>query len=50
MEEEVRATLRMVSRTGHSQAESMCAWPTAEMRWRGLGGRWRALDQFGAGC
>ena len=26
----VRAHLRMVSRTGHSQAESMCAWPAAE--------------------
>ncbi len=31
--ETVRATLRTVSRTGHSHAESMCAWPTAEMRW-----------------
>ena len=29
----VRVTLRTVSRTGHSQAESMCAWPTAETRW-----------------
>ena len=28
----VRATLRTVSRTGHSQAESMCACPTAETR------------------
>ena len=28
----VRATLRTVSRSGHSQAESMCAWPTALMR------------------
>ncbi len=27
----VRATLRRVSRTGHSQAESMCAWPMALM-------------------
>lgn len=25
----VRATLRWVSRTGHSHAESICAWPTA---------------------
>ena len=25
----VRATLRTVSRSGHSHAESMCAWPTA---------------------
>jgi hypothetical protein len=25
----VRAHLRMVSRMGHSQALSMCAWPTA---------------------
>ena len=30
--ENVRAHLRTVSRTGHSQAESMCAWPTATMR------------------
>ncbi len=29
----VRATLRTVSRSGHSQAESMCACPTAESRW-----------------
>ena len=29
----VRVTLRTVSRTGHSHAESMCAWPTAETRW-----------------
>ncbi|CAM5640959.1 hypothetical protein SCANM63S_03636 [Streptomyces canarius] len=28
----VRATLRTVSRSGHSQAESMCAWPTALIR------------------
>ncbi len=28
----VRATLRTVSRSGHSQAESMCACPTALMR------------------
>ncbi len=28
----VRATLRIVSRSGHSQAESMWAWPIAEMR------------------
>ena len=27
--ENVRAHLRIVSRTGHSHAESMCAWPTA---------------------
>ena len=27
--EKVRATLRTVSRTGHSQAESMWAWPVA---------------------
>ena len=30
--ETVRATLRFVSRTGHNQAESMCAWPMALMR------------------
>ena len=30
--EKVRATLRTVSRVGHSQAESMCAWPTARDR------------------
>lgn len=30
--EVVRATLRTVSRSGHSQAESMCAWPTADSR------------------
>ncbi len=30
---QVRATLRTVSRVGQSQAESMCAWPTAESRW-----------------
>ncbi len=30
--EKVRATLRRVSRTGQSQAESMCAWPTAVTR------------------
>ena len=29
----VRAHLRMVSRTGHSQAESMCAWPVATSWW-----------------
>ena len=29
----VRVTLRTVSRTGHSHAESMCAWPTAYTRW-----------------
>jgi hypothetical protein len=33
MDDVVRATLRIVSRTGHSQAESMCAWPTAEISW-----------------
>jgi hypothetical protein len=34
--ETVRATLRRVSRSGQSQAESMCAWPTADS--------WCALD------
>ena len=29
----VRAHLRFVSRTGHSQALSMWAWPTALIRW-----------------
>ena len=29
----VRVTLRTVSRTGHSHAESMCACPTAYTRW-----------------
>ena len=29
----VRSTLRTVSRNGHSQALSMCAWPTALTRW-----------------
>ena len=29
----MRVTLRTVSRTGHSHAESMCACPTAETRW-----------------
>ncbi len=33
MLEVVRATLRTVSRSGHSHAESMWAWPTALMRW-----------------
>lgn len=32
MLEVVRATLRTVSRSGHSQAESMCACPTALIR------------------
>src|SRR6476660_10343276 len=31
--ETVRATLRTVSRSGHSHAESMWAWQTAEIRW-----------------
>ena len=31
--EKVRAHLRMVSRTGHSQAESMCACPVASNWW-----------------
>jgi hypothetical protein len=30
--ENVRAHLRIVSRTGHNQAESMCACPTAKTR------------------
>ena len=29
MFEKVRAHLRFVSRSGHNQAESMCAWPVA---------------------
>ncbi|GAA2806222.1 hypothetical protein GCM10020219_092550 [Nonomuraea dietziae] len=33
MLEVVRATLRTVSRSGQSQAESMWAWPTALIRW-----------------
>ncbi len=45
----VRAHLRMVSRTGHSQAESMCACPAAETRWRaGVGGRGEHVGQPGA--
>ena len=43
--ETVRATLRRVSRSGHSHAESMCAWPTALTSWAEA---WAGRDIAGA--
>ena len=45
--ETVRATLRTVSRSGHSQAESMCACPTAEIR---CADAYAGLASRGANC